>query len=135
MSTINYDDGAVKTVGTAALTTSVSGHGASGPPLFSGAGGRTQKVVTGQVSFDASYPTGGEDISDIFDMFRGSTVLGIYFDPSVPLTSAGTGKRLKVDYAGKKLLLYDNAVASAEVVNASDQSGAAAIRFCAWGYA
>lgn len=132
MATINYDDGAVKTVGTTDLTTVVPGHGRSGPPLFAGQS-RAMKVVTGAFSFDASYPTGGEDIADIFNLFGGG-LKGLYFDPSVPLTSAGTGKRLQVDYTAKKLLLYDNAVASAQVSNASDQSGSAGIRFLAWGY-
>lgn len=133
MATITYDDGHVITV-PATVTTAKTGHGRSGAPMLGSGAGRLQKVVTGAFSFDSSYPTGGEDISDIFNQFPGGLQC-LYFDPSVPLTSAGTGKRLQVDYTNKKLLLYDNAVASAQVANASDQSGSAGVRFIAVGIA
>jgi hypothetical protein len=130
MATINYDDGAVKTIGTAGLSTVVLGHGRSGPPLFS-ARGRAQKVVTGKLNFDNSYPTGGEDVSDIWELFANDALEGLLVED--PLLSAGTGKRTLVDYTNKKVKLLDNAVAIAEVANASDQSGAANLRFIAWG--
>jgi hypothetical protein len=132
MATINYDDGAVKTIGTAGLTTASPGHGRSGPPVF-GSSGRAEKIVTGSITFDSSYPSGGEDISDIFDLFRSTVGVTIIVDQSAVMVSAGTGKRTRVDYTNKKLMLYDNAVASAEVANASDQSGAAGLRFIARG--
>jgi hypothetical protein len=94
------------------------------------AGGRGMTFVTGKFSFDNNYPTGGEDISEIFNQFR--ELLGIWVQD--PANSAGTGKRVIVDYAAKKLLLFDNAAAPAQVANASDQSGAANLRFIAWGY-
>lgn len=96
-------------------------------PVFSNAG-KPLRVVTGSVAFDNSYPTGGEDIASIFAKF--GVVKAILFEH--PLGSAGTGKLVVVDYTGKKALLHT--MAAAEVVNASDQSGAAACRFVAWGY-
>lgn len=109
------------------------GRGGSGPVF--GAGGRPMKVVTGTFSFDSSYPTGGEDVSDIFNVFNNangtSRLLGLMIE--WPMLSAGTGKRCVVDYTNKKILLYDNAVATAQVANSSDQSGAANLRWIAWG--
>jgi hypothetical protein len=120
MATITYDSDA-------------PGRGGSGP-VFAG-GSRPTKIVTGTFSFDASYPTGGEDASDIWNQFNDasgtSRLSGLLIED--PLLSAGTGKRCIVDYTNKKLLLYDNAVALAQVSNATDQSGAANLRFIAWG--
>ena len=90
---------------------------------------RPLKFVTGSFTFDSSYPTGGEDISSIFNKF--ATCNGIYME--APLDSAGTGKHVVIDYTNKKAMLYTNAAAPAEVANASDQSGAASLRFIAWG--
>jgi hypothetical protein len=133
MATITYEDGAVKTIGTVGLTTNPpgGGHGRTGPPLFSSSGGRALKVVTGTIAFDASYPTGGEDISDIFDNFK--TLLRIWVDQ--PLTGAQTGKFLKVDKTTKKALLYTNASPAVEVTNASDQSAITGVDFVAVGIA
>ena len=120
MATITYDSDA-------------PGRGGSGP-VFAG-GSRPTKIVTGQFSFDNSYPTGGEDISDIFAQFNdgnGTARLdGLLMEN--PMLSAGTGKRVKIDYSAKKALLYDNAVSTAQVAGSSDQSGAANLRFIAWG--
>lgn len=87
-------------------------------------------MVTGQFSFDSSYPTGGESISDIADQF--GEFLGIWMED--PVNSTGTGKHIVIDYTAdaEKALLYTEA--AAEVANASDQSNAASLRFFAWGY-
>jgi len=90
------------------------------------------KIVTGQFSFDNSYPTGGEDLADIAAQFRGSAWLGLLMED--PTGSAGTGKKVVIDDANKKAMLFDNALAPAQVLNATDQSGAASLRFIAWGY-
>jgi len=128
MATINYDSGRVITVPSTETTAGPAGAAGTRPVLAKNTGG-ILKIVTGLVSFDSSYPTGGEDITDIFNNF--STLLGISIED--PVFSAGTGKNCRVDYSGKKLLLYDNAAAPAQVANATDQSGAASLRFIAWG--
>lgn len=121
MATITYDQDAPS-------------KGGSGP-LF-GSGSRPTKVVTGQFSFDSSYPTGGEDISDIFGFFNSVTGVsrlgGIIFEQPVQ-AGAQTGKFLRVDYANKKIQLFTNASPYAEVANASDQSLITGLRFIAWG--
>lgn len=110
--------------------------GASGsrPAFWQSA--RPIKVVTGTFTFDTSYPTGGEDISDIFNQFQGigstSGLLGIHM--ADPTGSAGTGKSVVIDYTAKKALLYTNAAPPVQVADTSDQSGAANLRFIAWGY-
>lgn len=121
MATITYDGNA-------------PARGGSGP-LFSG-GGAPQKVVTGQFSFDNSYPAGGEDISDIFAQFNGasgvSRLQGIIFQQPIQ-TGAQTGKFVNVDYANKKVQLFTNASPFAEVAGSSDQSAIVNLRFFAWG--
>lgn len=121
MATITYDGDA-------------PGRGGSGP-LFSG-GGPVQKVVTGQFSFDNSYPTGGEDVSDIFSLFNGPTgasrLQGLLVEQPIQ-AGAQTGKFLRVDYANKKIQLFTNASPYAEVAGSSDQSAITGLRFIAWG--
>lgn len=135
MATINYDNGAVKTIG-GALGSAPAGVAKSGPPLF-GAIGKAQKVVTGTITFDSSYPTGGEDISDIFDLFRDTALAAASRITKViveqPLTGAQTGKFAKVDYTNKKVQLFTNASPAVEVVNASDQSAIVGLPFIAVG--
>lgn len=116
MATITYDRG--------------TGPGAAAERDVKSQSARTLLVVTGSFAFDSSYPTGGEDISDIFDQF--AECLAVQFDQ--PLTGAQTGKFIKVDYSGQKALLYTNASPAVEVVNASDQSAITALRFVAIGY-
>jgi hypothetical protein len=111
-------------------TTVLDGPGA-GTSVLRAQAGRTLKVVTGKFSFDNSYPTGGEDISEIFNQFK--ECLGIWFDQ--PLSGAQTGKFLKVNYTTKKAQLFTNASPAVEVTNATDQSAIADLRFFAWGYA
>src|SRR5687768_12815286 len=110
----------------ATVTLDAAGPGvAAKRPLFAQSP-RPMKVITGVFSFDNSYPTGGEDVTTtIFDHF--TELLGI--DIADPTASAGTGKKTVVDYTNKKLMLYTNAATPAEVANASDQSGAASLRF------
>jgi len=134
MALITYDDGAVKTIGVAGLSTNPpgGGHGRTGPPLFAGSGGRALKAVTGTIAFDNSYPTGGEDISDIFDLFKGSVIYRIYVEQPIQ-AGAQTGKFVRVDKATKKVQLFTNAAPFAEVANASDQSLITGIDFIAIG--
>jgi len=93
------------------------------------------KFAAGTFSFDSSYPTGGEDITTIFDLFNDpsgtSNLMGILIRD--PTASAGTGKKCVVSYTTKKLLLYTNASPPVEVSDTSDQSGASSLRWLAWG--
>jgi hypothetical protein len=138
MAVITYDDGQVETIGTAEPTTSKPGHGRSGPPLMS-TPGKSTKIVTGILAFDASYPTGGEDISRIFNLFadfgqagaQGAGRTKVIFEQ--PLSGAQTGKFAKVDYVNRKVQLFTNASPAVEVVNASDQSAITALPFIAVG--
>lgn len=121
MATIAYDQDA-------------PGRGGSGP-LFS-SGSRMTKVLTGKFSFDNSYPTGGEDISEIFNYFNGATGVsrldGMIIEQPI-IAGAQTGKFIKVDFANKKLMLFTNASPFAEVGAASDQSAITNLRWIAWG--
>lgn len=108
-------------------------RGGSGPVF--GAGGRPLKIVTGTITFDSSYPTGGEDVSEVINLFNNiagvSRCEAMVFDQ--PLTGAQTGKFAKVNLTTKKVLLYTNASPAVEVANASDQSAIVALPFIAWG--
>lgn len=128
MATINYNDETVFTIGTG-VTTSRPGSGGSSRNVMSKS--KNLKIVTGSVSFDSSYPTGGEDLADIWSQFKGGLLQSIIFDQ--PLSGAQTGKFAKVDKTTKKILLYTNASPAVEVANASDQSAIAALDFIAVG--
>lgn len=109
------------------VTYDAEGPGSGRKRDVSGAG--ALRMVTGKLSFDNSYPTGGELFSEIWDQFRGSTLYQLFVQH--PIASAGTGKLAVIDYTGKKVMLYT--LAGAEVANASDQSGAVTLRFTAIG--
>lgn len=117
MATITYDQ-------------DTPGRGGSGPVF--GTGARPTKVITGRFSFDNSYPTGGETISEVADFFRGAVIDGMFIEQPIQ-AGAQTGKFIAVDYTAKKLKLFTNASPFAEVANASDQSLIANLRFIAWG--
>jgi hypothetical protein len=91
-------------------------------PLFS-AGGRANKVAMGTFDFDSSYPTGGESIADIYNLFRSCD--GVVFQ-------ATDGTRLyAVDHAAQKVKAF-TALAT-EVANATNLSAVTGIRWFAWG--
>lgn len=113
---------------TLTLQADAPGKGAKRP--LKAFGGRQVIVGVYSFDFDASYPTGGEDISAIWSDF--SDVLAI--EVQNPIYGAGTGKNIRVDLANKKLLLYDNAAAPAQVANASDQSTVVGARLVVHGY-
>lgn len=94
---------------------------------------RVAKILTGRFSFDSSYPTGGESLSDITSHFR--EVLVILMEQPI-LTGAQTGKFLRVSGSGTTWVaqLYTNAAPFAEVANTSDQSLITNLRFVAIGY-
>lgn len=98
---------------------------------------RTLKFVTGTFAFDSSYPTGGEDITEIFDCFK--ELLGIQFsDEGAPITAnAKIVNSFPVDYAGKKVLAFGDDTTTgvpAEVAATTNLSTLTGVRFVAWGY-
>src|SRR5688572_9036147 len=115
MATIAYDSG------------TGPGSGATSPVRAQSS--RAMKIVTGKFTFDTSYPTGGEDISDIFNQFV--ELYGCLFDDANVAT-----KKVAVDYTAKKVKVFVEDATSgigAEAANASDQSTIANLRFIAWG--
>ncbi len=96
--------------------------------------GKRLKLVTGVFDFDASYPTGGEDISVIdTDCFQGGGRVGIIFDqPNVAavrlVAVAGTGAAFKLQG------FTFPAGAPVEVAAATNLSAVTGLRFIAWGY-
>lgn len=126
MATITYDQGA-------------PGRGGSGP-IFA-AGARPQKLLTGRMTFDSSYPTGGEDISDIYAQFNDaggtSRLQGLIFFLVAPPVTIDTKvvNIFAVDEAAKKLELWGHDTTSgvpAEVANTTNAS-TVTVGFVAWG--
>lgn len=95
---------------------------------------RPLKMVTGRFSFDNSYPTGGELLTDLKKHFAGSTILGMIVEQPI-IAGAQTGKFVKFNRTTQALQLFTNAAPFAEVANASDQSAITNLVFVAWGYA
>lgn len=90
-------------------------------------GARTPKAprfVGGTFDFDASYPTGGEDISDIIGAFP-TKCQGCVFETD--------GTRLFVtDYTNETVKAFS--ALGTEVTNATDLSAVTGVRFFAWGF-
>src|SRR5688572_28466915 len=77
----------------------------------------THRAVFGTITFDASYPTGGEALSAA-DLKNLGEIEKIIFEPA----SNGTPviKHLKYDYVNQKVLVYD--VAGTQTADATDLS-------------
>ncbi len=91
-------------------------------------------IVTGKLSFDTSYPTGGEAADVIAGMMPKGIVLGCYFEP---LTITGTGASVaQYDIVNKKIKAYvaTGVGTTAEVTAATNLSAITGIRFVAVGY-
>lgn len=90
--------------------------------------------VTGKVAFDSSYPTGGEDISDVANQFP-RQLLGVVWEGS-------GGYQFETDYTANaekvKAFYGDNNNAAdgplIEVPNATNLSALTGVRFLAWGW-
>lgn len=111
------------------------GKGRTGPVF--GMSARALKIVTGTFDFDSSYPTGGEDITEIFAQF--AQLLGIqFFDEGAPITAnAKIVNSFPVDYTGKKVLAFGDDTTTgvpAEVAAATSLATLTGVRFIAWGY-
>ncbi|HET9672661.1 MAG TPA: hypothetical protein VFQ40_07410 [Actinomycetota bacterium] len=101
------------------LATDPPGRGGTAPVFTDGPG--RKKMVYGSLAFDNSYPTGGEDISEAFNLLRGGVARVAIVDQPIQ-AGAQTGKFAKINKATKKVQLFTNASPFAEVANASDQS-------------
>jgi len=102
MATINYDSGEVLTIPATVTTAGGAGAGRLSPVLAQQGAGVT-KIISGTITGDSSYPTGGEDISDIYNYFTKGTPYILV--EALPKT-ADTGVIAKVDNAAKKLMLF-----------------------------
>lgn len=109
------------------------GRGGQGAPIF-GIGSGRQRVVTGHIAFDNSYPTGGEDLTEAFALLRGGVGQGAIIEQPIQ-AGAQTGKFARINRSTKKVQLFTNASPFAEVANASDQSLITDLAFMIWGQA
>lgn len=77
----------------------------------------THRAVFGTITFDSSYPTGGESLQGA-DLKNLGEIEKILFEPA----SNGTPiiKHLKYDYTNKKVLVFD--VGGTQTANATDLS-------------
>ena len=107
---------------TLAYDADAPGRGGSGAVLHV-MGSTRRKVVSGLLTFDSSYPTGGEDVSEIASFFRGGVADAIVFEQL-------SNRIVTYDKSAKKALLYT--ALSTEAANASNQS-TIAVRFIAIG--
>jgi len=90
---------------------------------------RNVGIVTGKISFDSSYPTGGESL-DLTDRLQ--TVLAVFIENK-------SGYIFEYDYTNKKVKAYygnydqtsDGALT--EVANTTDLSSITNVRFVAYG--
>ena len=140
MATLTFDNGAVwdNTVsGTDKYTTKVPGHGSSSnrPVAAVGGdlrgletGGELLQLVTGTFSFDDSYPSGGEDISELWNMFRRGFGGALVQQPDV-----AAARTVEVDTVNKLLLAYTDGFQT-EVGDTTDLAAITGLRFIAWGY-
>jgi hypothetical protein len=89
------------------------------------------RFVTGQVDFDNSYPTGGEEM-DISTMLNGADLKGVVFENK-------SGFVFEYDYTNSKVKAYYadyDAVADGaliQVAATTDLSAVTDVRFLAWG--
>ena len=140
MALVTFDNGAVwdNTVSAAdKYTTKVPGHGSkSNRPVVLVAGdmrglqtsGRELQICTGTFKFDTSYPSGGEAITEIWNIFSRGLAGILFAQPNVAAV-----RTVSVDLANKKLQGYTGAFAT-EVGNGTNLSAVDPIRFFAWGY-
>lgn len=111
-------------------TIAYNGSGA-GKSVVRAQTGRTTTINHGTFSFDSSYPTGGEDISDIFNQH--TECFFVIMEQPIQ-AGAQTGKFLKVDHTNKKVQLFTNAAPFAEIANASDQSLITGLKWVSVGF-
>ena len=107
----------------ATLTPDAEGPGRAATRPVSAFAGRGLLVKTATFAFDSSYPTGGEDISDLFDGFREVKAIHV----------SGPASRLyEPDLTAKKLKLFT--AVGTEAGNGTDQSAITGVKLMAVGY-
>lgn len=95
----------------ATLTSLAATPGVAAKRPALGIGGTPKKFGVYTLAFDASYPTGGESISSIWNDFKTVEFIAV----------SGPGSRTyEVDYSGKKVLLYT--AIGTEATDTSNQS-------------
>jgi hypothetical protein len=85
-------------------------------------------LITGKVSFDSSYPTGGEDATVISAMMPHGVVLACIIEPAKVAACASED----YDITNKKIKCYSTA--ATEVVNTTNLAAVVNLRFIAIGY-
>ena len=95
--------------------------GAASSPMYS-LSNQAVKTVAGTLTFDSSYPTGGESITDITGQFK--EVFAVFFEDL-------SNRIVTFDKTNNKALVYT--ALGTEAANTSDQSSIA-VRFLAIGY-
>jgi hypothetical protein len=140
MAKINFDNGTVwdnTLAGDAKYSTKVPGHAGQGREVRGIGGsirglttaGKRPVVLTGTFDFDSSYPTGGEDITALWDAFPGGVLSGALFtQPNVAAV-----RTVSVDTGNKKLLGYTDGLVT-QVTNGTNLSAVTGLRWVAWGY-
>lgn len=107
----------------ATLTLDASSPGAGGSREVRAFGARNLKLATATFAFDSSYPTGGEDVSGLWDLF--TEVLHVFVAPR-------NNRVFEVDHTNKKLKLYT--ALGTEAGSASDQSSVTGVHLLIVGY-
>lgn len=140
MATVTFDNGTVwnnTLSGDAKYSTKTPGHagqvremrGIGGSIRGMTTAGKRPAIVTGTFAFDSSYPTGGEDISAIWDAFPGGSVNTILFEqPNI-----AAARTVGVDTSGKKLLAYTDGLVT-QCTATTNLSAITSLRFIAVGY-
>lgn len=137
MAKLNFDAGSVwdnTVTGSNKYSTKVPAQAATKGPVMSAGSARALRLVPFTFDFDASYPTGGEDISGLWDAFPRGQVLGIFVVDTNVLANATGVKDVRPDYAAKKLIAYTTFGGGTQVTNATNLSGVTGIRMLAIGY-
>lgn len=139
MAKLNFDDGAVwdNTQSTDKYTTKVPGHArrVQRSKVFAGVtgletAGKTLHVLTGTFDFDASYPTGGENIDELWNMMPTGVVSGaIFTNPNV-----ASVRYVVFDSGNKKLIAYTDGASQTQVGAGTNLSAVTGVRWVAWGY-
>jgi len=140
MATVTFDNGTVwnnTLSGDAKYSTKVPGHAGQGREVRGIGGsirglttaGKRPVILTGTFAFDSSYPTGGEDISAIWDAFPSGVVSGVLFQqPNV-----AAARTVDVNTTSKLLLAYTDGLVT-QCTATTNLSAITSLRWVAWGY-
>lgn len=140
MAKLNFADGSVwdnTVTGSDKYTTKIPGMSAkSNRPMVTIHGDfralQTEKrhlmMVTGTLDFDASYPTGGESVAELFASFPRGLTGALIQQPDVAAV-----RTVELDTVNQKVIGYTDGFTT-EVTNGTNLSAVTGLRFIAWGY-